>query len=126
MCQFVKNLACEWGHQGIRANAVCPWYIATELANQVLADEGYSRKVVSATPMQRVGQPEEVAGRDIMLHGTDINHPCYRPGGYSLHIAEQPDLSVSRTHVPKPTDTVPSFSEQMSSRTRGDLDVWAG
>ncbi|KAK9828142.1 hypothetical protein WJX74_000532 [Apatococcus lobatus] len=62
MCQFVKNLACEWGSQGIRANAVCPWYIATELANQVLADEGYSRKVVSATPMRRVGQPEEVSG----------------------------------------------------------------
>ncbi len=62
MNQFVKNLACEWGSQGIRANAVCPWYIQTELANQVLQDEKFSSKVIASTPMRRVGQPAEVSG----------------------------------------------------------------
>jgi NAD(P)-dependent dehydrogenase (short-subunit alcohol dehydrogenase family) len=33
--QLTKNLAVEWAADGIRTNAVCPWYTATPLANQV-------------------------------------------------------------------------------------------
>lgn len=35
MNQLTKNLACEWAKDGIRVNAVAPWYIRTDLANQV-------------------------------------------------------------------------------------------
>jgi len=65
MNQLTKNLACEWGRvgaDGIRVNAVAPWYISTELANQVLADEAYKAKVVARTPLGRVGKPEDVSG----------------------------------------------------------------
>ncbi|CAI7906997.1 unnamed protein product, partial [Closterium sp. NIES-53] len=34
MNQLTKNLACEWAKDGIRVNAVAPWYMATDLANQ--------------------------------------------------------------------------------------------
>ena len=61
MNQLVKNLACEWGPRGIRANAVCPWYTRTPLADQVLQNKAYADEVVGKTPLGRVAEPSEVA-----------------------------------------------------------------
>jgi tropinone reductase I len=62
MNQLTGNWACEWGLQdGIRVNCVSPWYIRTELAEQVLQNEGYRRAVLERTPLGRVGEPHEVA-----------------------------------------------------------------
>lgn len=61
MVQMTKNLACEWAADGIRVNAVAPWYIETPLARQVLKDFDYLTSVLGRTPLQRVGKPEEVA-----------------------------------------------------------------
>jgi NAD(P)-dependent dehydrogenase (short-subunit alcohol dehydrogenase family) len=36
MNQLTRNLACEWAPE-VRVNAVAPWYISTELAQQVMA-----------------------------------------------------------------------------------------
>jgi len=54
-------LAVEWGPDGIRVNAVHPWYIRTELAAPVLADESKRRRILDATPLGRIGEPEDVA-----------------------------------------------------------------
>ena len=62
MNQITGNWACEWGLDGIRVNCVAPWYINTELAQQVLKDEAYRASVIERTPMGRVGEPREVAG----------------------------------------------------------------
>ena len=59
--QLTRNLAGEWGHDGIRVNAVAPWYINTPLARQVLKDDDYRNEVLSRTPMGRIGEIEEVA-----------------------------------------------------------------
>lgn len=58
--QLTRNLACEWAKDKIRVNAVAPWYINTELAQQVLSDSQYKTDVVSRTPLRRVGEPNEV------------------------------------------------------------------
>jgi Tropinone reductase 1 len=62
MNQITKNLACEWAKDGIRVNSVAPWYINTDLAQQVLANADFKAEVLSRTPMRRVGEPPEVAG----------------------------------------------------------------
>lgn len=61
MLQMTRNLAVEWAQEGIRVNAVAPWYIRTPLADQVLADEAYHREVLDRTPLGRVGEVEECA-----------------------------------------------------------------
>lgn len=61
MLQMTRNLAVEWAEEGIRVNAVAPWYIRTPLADQVLADDLYRREVLDRTPMGRVGEVEECA-----------------------------------------------------------------
>lgn len=61
MIQLTRNLAVEWAREGIRVNAVAPWYIETPLANQVLKDPDYRRAVLERTPMNRVGEVMECA-----------------------------------------------------------------
>ncbi|MDX1571345.1 MAG: SDR family oxidoreductase [Xanthomonadales bacterium] len=67
MLQLTRNLACEWATDGIRVNAIAPWYIDTELVAPVLNDERYLDKVHAATPMGRVGHPEEAAAAIVFL-----------------------------------------------------------
>jgi tropinone reductase I len=59
--QMTGNLACEWASDGIRVNAVLPWYINTPLAEKVLSNPVYLNSILSRTPMKRIGRPEEVA-----------------------------------------------------------------
>lgn len=61
LIQLTKNLAGEWAPEGIRVNAVAPWYIRTPLAETVLKNPEYYNEVISRTPMSRVGNPEDVA-----------------------------------------------------------------
>ncbi|MBN8885626.1 MAG: SDR family oxidoreductase [Rudaea sp.] len=61
LAQLTKNLACEWAEDGIRVNAVAPWYIRTQRTAVKLANEEYLDEVLERTPMGRVGEPEEVA-----------------------------------------------------------------
>ncbi|KAJ4842460.1 hypothetical protein Tsubulata_001814 [Turnera subulata] len=61
MNQLAKNLACEWAKDNIRVNSVAPWFIVTPLNEPVLNDEKFLNEVKKRTPMERPGEPEEVA-----------------------------------------------------------------
>jgi tropinone reductase I len=59
--QFTRHIAAEWALDNIRVNSVSPWYITTPLTVPVFASPGRLEKILSRTPMNRVGEPEEVA-----------------------------------------------------------------
>jgi Tropinone reductase 1 len=61
MHQMTRNLAVEWAEDGIRVNAVAPWYIRTRRTHDKLADPDYLDEVLLRTPLGRIGEPEEVA-----------------------------------------------------------------
>ena len=57
---FTKSLARELGSRNVRANVVAPGYIRTQLT-EVLPEEAIAA-MIGATPLGRVGEPEDVAG----------------------------------------------------------------
>ncbi|RID66638.1 hypothetical protein BRARA_D01760 [Brassica rapa] len=61
MNQLARNLACEWASDSIRINSVCPWFIATPLANKYIDHEEHKKEVEKKTPMGRVGEANEVS-----------------------------------------------------------------
>lgn len=61
MLQLTRNLSVEWAVDGIRVNAVAPWYINTPLAQPVLTNPDKLAGILSRTPMKRVGEADEVA-----------------------------------------------------------------
>jgi NAD(P)-dependent dehydrogenase (short-subunit alcohol dehydrogenase family) len=60
--QLTRVMALALADKGIRVNAVAPGTIATELAAKaVLTSEDARKKILSRTPMKRLGEPSEVA-----------------------------------------------------------------
>ncbi|WP_340065243.1 SDR family oxidoreductase [Ascidiimonas aurantiaca] len=59
--QQTRSLATEWASDGIRVNAVSPWYTQTPLTQPVFEQKERLDYIIKRTPMQRVAQPEEIA-----------------------------------------------------------------
>jgi NAD(P)-dependent dehydrogenase (short-subunit alcohol dehydrogenase family) len=67
VAQLTKALAVAWAPEGIRVNAIAPGWIATELTRGLVEDEGRSAAILGRTPMQRWGNPGDVAGAAVFL-----------------------------------------------------------
>jgi len=60
--QLTRVMALSLADHGIRVNAVAPGTIATELAQKaVLGSAEAAARIMSRTPLRRLGQPDEVA-----------------------------------------------------------------
>jgi NAD(P)-dependent dehydrogenase (short-subunit alcohol dehydrogenase family) len=60
--QLTRVMALALADKGVRVNAVAPGTIATELATKaVLTSDDARQRILSRTPMKRLGEPAEVA-----------------------------------------------------------------
>ena len=67
--QMVRNLAVEWGHANVRANCIAPGLVKTDFAKALWDNPSIYSKTVSTAPLQRIGEPDEIAGCAVMLAG---------------------------------------------------------
>ncbi len=64
---LARNLAVEWSGTNVRINCVAPGLIKTDFARALWEDEKRLARVNHATPLRRIGAPEEIAAVAVFL-----------------------------------------------------------
>jgi NAD(P)-dependent dehydrogenase (short-subunit alcohol dehydrogenase family) len=59
---LARNLALEWGPKNVRVNCIAPGLVKTDFARALWEDQERLAKRNAATPLRRIGTPEEIGG----------------------------------------------------------------
>ena len=65
--QLARNLAHEYGPHGVRVNCIAPGLIRTDFARALWEDPVALKTRTDATPLRRIGEPDEIAGAAVFL-----------------------------------------------------------
>ncbi|MCC6579599.1 MAG: glucose 1-dehydrogenase [Phycisphaeraceae bacterium] len=83
---LTRSLANEWAKFGIRANAIAPGFVPTDINRKMIENTDRGRRILEHTPMARFGSAEEIAGGAVYLAspaGSFVNgHTLVIDGGY--------------------------------------------
>lgn len=67
---LTRELASQWGRNGIRVNAIAPGFIPSEMTDGLAEADGSAPPwLASATPLGRLGRPDELDGAIVFLLG---------------------------------------------------------
>ena len=85
MRQMTRAMALELAPRGIRVNAIGPGSIKTAMLAGVSGDKSAHEKIMSRTPLGRIGHPDEIAGVAAFLASEDASYitgqTIYADGG---------------------------------------------
>jgi NAD(P)-dependent dehydrogenase (short-subunit alcohol dehydrogenase family) len=59
---LARNLAVEWGPRNVRVNCIAPGLVKTDFARALWEDEKALERRNRATPLRRIGSPDEIGG----------------------------------------------------------------
>jgi glucose 1-dehydrogenase len=74
LSQLTKVMALSLAPYGIRVNAIGPGSIMTDILRSVGSDRDARRRILSRTPLGRIGEPEEIASVAVFLAGADSSY----------------------------------------------------
>ncbi len=95
---LTRELAAQWGRQGIRVNSLSPGWIAAGMGSWTVDDEDGRRWIERRTPLRRVGQPHELDGTLLFFASDASTHMS--PDKTWRSMADGPSLeSVSSTRT---------------------------
>ncbi|KAI8865948.1 NAD(P)-binding protein [Ramicandelaber brevisporus] len=64
---FTKSLAAEGAPFGIRANAIAPGYVATDMTAGMMANDSTAASLMETIPLRRFGEPSDIADTALFL-----------------------------------------------------------
>jgi NAD(P)-dependent dehydrogenase (short-subunit alcohol dehydrogenase family) len=64
---MIRGLAVEYARHGIRANAVLPGWIRSDMTAGLQSWDKFNQQVIGRVPMRRWGEPEDFAGIAVYL-----------------------------------------------------------
>ena len=67
--QLVRNLAVAYGRDNIRVNGIAPALVRTDFARALWEDEARAAKVAEGYALNRLGEPDDIAGAAVFLAG---------------------------------------------------------
>jgi NAD(P)-dependent dehydrogenase (short-subunit alcohol dehydrogenase family) len=67
--QMARNLAAEYGPDNIRVNTIAPGLVTTDFARALYEDPQKRAAREAATPLRRLGVPDDIAGLAVLLAG---------------------------------------------------------
>jgi NAD(P)-dependent dehydrogenase (short-subunit alcohol dehydrogenase family) len=67
LISLTKSLAVEWAAEGVRVNALCPGWTATDLNRNLWEDPVTGPATIAGVPMHRWARAEEMAGPAVFL-----------------------------------------------------------
>ncbi len=67
LVNLTRELGLQWSRKGVRVNAICPGWFATEMTDDMLGTESGSTFIERNTPMQRAGAVHEIDGALLLL-----------------------------------------------------------
>jgi NAD(P)-dependent dehydrogenase (short-subunit alcohol dehydrogenase family) len=83
--QLTRATSISLAPHGIRVNAIGPGSIMTDMLKSVVNDKAAMARVMSRTPMGRVGEPSEIASIAVFLASDDSSYvtgqTIYADGG---------------------------------------------
>lgn len=89
LISLTKSLAVEWGTEGVRVNALCPGWTATDLNRGLWEDPDAGPATVATVPMRRWGTAEEMAGPAVFLASSASSYMTGQvlliDGGQTVH-----------------------------------------
>lgn len=69
-----KAAATQFGRQGVRVNALFPGIIETPMTQGLSTSKDLLNQLIQATPLQRLGQPEDIAKAALFLASDDSSY----------------------------------------------------
>ncbi len=65
--QLARNLACEFGPDNVRVNAIAPGLVKTDFARSLWENPDILKGATASAPLRRIGLPHEIAGMAVLL-----------------------------------------------------------
>jgi NAD(P)-dependent dehydrogenase (short-subunit alcohol dehydrogenase family) len=85
LAQLTRVMALSLAPYGIRVNAIGPGSIMTDILRSVGSDRDARRRILSRTPLGRIGEPDEIASIAVFLASADSSYitgqTVYADGG---------------------------------------------
>lgn len=88
IAMMTKVLALEWAQYNVRVNVVAPGSIRTDMNREYLSKPENLQKNLSMIPLNRIGDPDEIAGMVVFLCTDDASYitgtTIFIDGGWTI------------------------------------------
>lgn len=71
---LTRQVAVDYASEGVRVNSVCPGFVDTPMTEDYLDQDEFYEFVRDETPMNRVAEPDEIAGIVAFLASDDASY----------------------------------------------------
>jgi dehydrogenase/reductase SDR family member 4 len=74
LIMMTRTWACEFGHKGVRVNAIAPGLIQTDFSEFFWKNEAHRKQLEATQPINHLGQPDEIGFAALYLASDEASY----------------------------------------------------